>query len=244
MNVRIPRPWLVAAVCAATLAAAPLTAQIGGQETVKKILDDVDEQMQEIDRLLLESARAEEGGGAPPTEAVREKVQRSRESQERVVRGIDKLLDELQRMAQQSQSSGGSSSDQQQRDQQGRQQGEQPRRQPGEREQTQTPDMVDQGSRPEQQQGEQRAQAEEQQGPDRADGPRQSDEPGRNVEQGRRPENATERVDRDATTEGDWGRLPPYARFLHSRGGAPDVPARYRRLYEAWQKRVNERERR
>ena len=58
---------------------------------------------------------------------------------------------------------------------------------------------------------------------------------GANRRKGRLPEDGTEHVDRNAT-DVRWGSLPPYLQFVYSRGGVPDVPEKYRRLLEAYQR--------
>lgn len=220
-------------ICA-LLGAAPLAAQIGPEETIRKILDEVGQEMREIDRLLLQSSRQ------PATEGMERNVERLRElmdqtgeSQGRVVRGLDQLIEELQKMQQQSRGSG-SQQDQQGQPQQdgqpqeGQQQGQQ---QQGERQQTETPDLVRQG----QQQEGQQPQPEGQQPQDGRD----PQDMGENRPAGPATEDGEEQVQRDAAAEG-WGDLPKYIQFLHTRGGVPEVPEKYRRAYEAYQRRANQ----
>lgn len=241
----LPSLSLTTALLIALGVGAPLRAQGDPGAEARKIVEAVDREMQEIDRLLRESARPPESEGSATTETARQRVGQTRESQTRVVDGIDKLLDELQKMAQQQSSSSSSSSSSQQDQQQGQPQSGNQRQ----RQESQTPDMVDQAGQQQQeqgqqQQGQQQQDGQQQQGSQqdgqRSDGDQDPRSGGENVRSGERGEDGSERVDR-AGDDGGWGRLPPYARFLHSRGGVPEVPARYRRLYEAWQKRVNDR---
>lgn len=50
-----------------------------------------------------------------------------------------------------------------------------------------------------------------------------------------RPEDAKERVEHPADAQG-WGYLPKSLDFLKHRGGAPEVPERYRKFREAFLK--------
>ncbi|MBK8978240.1 MAG: hypothetical protein IPM29_20235 [Planctomycetes bacterium] len=246
-NTRTPPPrrsarpalWLAAAL----LAAPVVHAQVDPQEIVRRTAEEIGKQMTEIDRLLDQSAQGQTGGRTSTAQA-RELVDRTQESQQQVVEGIDKLLDQLQELAQQSQSSSGSPQDQQQDQQQG---GE--RQQQRQRQESQTPDFQEQSGPEQRQPGEQQRQPQdgqqqdrEQQGGQRPQDGQERRDPGANVRDGQPVQEGTESVDR-SDDGGDWGRLPPYAKFLHSRGGVPEVPARYRRLHEAWQKAVNERDR-
>ena len=48
---------------------------------------------------------------------------------------------------------------------------------------------------------------------------------------------ATENAERAGDAE-QWGELQQYVPPQYQRAGAPNVPAKYRRLYEAYQRRV------
>jgi hypothetical protein len=242
----------VLAVLAVAVCALPLPGQIRPEDAVRKIADQISREMAEIDRLLLESSRAREARTGEAGERVRELIDSTRQSQDRVVTGIDQLIDELQQMAQQSQSQ--SSSSQQQDQQQGESQpqdrdGQNPQpggeQQQGPRRESATPDLVQQGG---EQSGQQPGQQPEP-GQNRPGDPQQQPgegqtaaegqdprSPGQNRDDGGQREDGSERVDRGADTEG-WGDLQKYVPSQYQRAGAPDVPARYRRLHEAFQKR-------
>lgn len=248
---------LATALCGAALAwlAPAAAAQIGPEDAVRKIVDDVAKEMAEIDRLLLESSRGGEAAERMErsVERMRELVGESQAAQEKVVRKIDALIDELQKMAQQSSSSSSSQSPQDQQDQQGGGQqqdrgqqrpGQAPQdRQPGQRDQGQTPDMVDQSGRQQQgqQQGEQQGQPQGE-GQQPQDGGPDPNAPGANRDGAAPQDGGTERVLRDGD-DAVWGRLPQYVQFLQRRGGVPEVPAKYRRLHDAWQKQNAKRDR-
>jgi hypothetical protein len=223
----IARTWLFSSFL--VMLATPVAAQVGPEETIRKILEEVGKEMQEIDRLLLQSARQPASDGMERNvERLRELMDQTTNSQDRVVRGLDQLIEEIQRMAQQSSSSqGGEQPPQDQQPQDGEQQ--QPQGQ-GTREQTQTPDLV--------RQGEQQGQPEPQDGQDPQDG-RDPQQMGQNQPAAPPPGDATEEVERPGDAEG-WGDLPRYIQLLHTRGGVPDVPEKYRRAYEAYQRRAHE----
>ncbi len=224
---------------AAAFCSAPLQAQISPQQAVRKIADEVQTQMREIDRLLLESSRAREGG-----EGVRELMGRTKESQQTVVEGIDRLIDELQNLARQQQSS----SSQSQQGQQGEQGGEpqdrgepQPGGEPrgsGTRREIETTELAEQANRGEQPRPEGQQQEQPQPG-ERADDGRQTQDPDRNTATGAAREGGTESVEREADAE-RWGDLQKYMPPEYHRAGAPEVPAKYRRLHEAFQRRAHE----
>lgn len=215
-----------------------LTPRLSAQdpaEAVKKILEKVSEEMADIDRLLRESSRKaagqSSGEAGSDSESAKDLVDETRDSQQRVVRGIDDLIDELQQMAQQSSSSSSSSEDQQDQQQQQQQQ----QRQRSEREQTQTPDQIDQSQQQQQNQQEQQQQGQQEQPMDGSEDP----QAGENKPGQRRPGDPLEEVSRGESGVFE-AELPAYAKFLHSRGGAPKVPTKYRRLHEAWLRRVNQ----
>ncbi len=225
-----------------------LAAQNDAIQVVKKIATEVEGEMKEIDRLLQQSARP--AGGS--SEAARELVGRSQESMEKVVRGIDRLIDELQKMAQQGQKQSGQPQDQQQDPQQGepqegepQQQGQgRPQRGQGNREEIQTPDIAQpQGQRPgeQPQPGEQQPGGQRPQGQQASDQAQQQQDPGANVRAGSPIESPTEKLDRPIE-DGSWGDLQKYVPPDHLRAGVPEVPARYRRLWEAFQRRAQKTE--
>lgn len=227
-----------------------LAAQNDAIQVVKKIATEVEGEMKEIDRLLQQSARP--AGGS--SEAARELVGRSQESMEKVVRGIDRLIDELQKMSQQSQNrqQSGQPQDQQQDQQQGepqegdpQQQGQgRPQRGQGNRDEIQTPDIAQpQGQRPgeQPQPGEQQPGGQRPQGQQPSDQAQQQKDPGANVRAGSPIESPTEKLDRPIE-DGSWGDLQKYVPPDHLRAGVPEVPARYRRLWEAFQRRAQKAE--
>jgi hypothetical protein len=229
-------------------------AQIDPGEAVRKIAETIEKEMSEIDRLLRESSRA----GGSRTEAgskIRELIDGTRQSQGKVVQGIDDLIEELEKMAQQSQSQSQSQqppSDQDPQQQQSGQQGQQGQQQqgqqspqqgqPGNRRESQTPDFAQQ---PGQEQGQQQGQPQGQQDqpqeqPGRADSPGNDPQrEGQNTQTGSAAEGGSERVERQDGAEG-WGSLQKYVPPQYQRAGAPEVPARYRRLHEAFQKRAHQ----
>ncbi|MGA0868533.1 MAG: hypothetical protein ACO4CT_03315 [Planctomycetota bacterium] len=229
-------------------------AQIDPGEAVRKIAETIEKEMSEIDRLLRESSRA----GGSRTEAgskIRELIDGTRQSQGKVVQGIDDLIEELEKMAQQSQSQSQSQqppSDQDPQQQQSGQQGQQGQQQqgqqspqqgqPGNRRENQTPDLAQQ---PGQEQGQQQGQPQGQQDqpqeqPGRADSPGNDPQrEGQNTQTGSAAEGGSERVERQDGAEG-WGSLQKYVPPQYQRAGAPEVPARYRRLHEAFQKRAHQ----
>ncbi len=211
--------------------AAPSLAQISPEENIKKILKAIDEDMREIDRLLMESSRKDAAGGMEKAaEKLKDLMQQGQLTQDQVVQDISKLIEELENMqsSDQQQSSQGQKQDQSQ--QSGQQQGNQER---STRQNNQTPEMVDQRG---QNKPGQKEQAQEQpQGQKPQDGRDQAFQEGENRPAGARPDAGTERVER-GSEDSRWGDLPKYARFLMNRGALPEVPEKYRRLVEAYQK--------
>jgi hypothetical protein len=231
------------------------TAQVDPSDAVRKIAETIEKEMSEIDRLLRESSRAG-GANAEASSRIRELIDGTRQSQGKVVQGIDDLIGELEKMAQQSQSQSQQSSqppqDQQQSGQQG-QQGQQGQEQQGQqrpggqgnRRENQTPDLAQQPNQGEQsgdqepgQQGQPQNQPQNQ--PSGADSPGEEQRrEGRNTQTGAAAEGSSERVERQDGAEG-WGSLQKYVPPQYQRAGAPQVPARYRRLHEAFQKRAHQ----
>ncbi|MGE0143164.1 MAG: hypothetical protein AB7I19_00110 [Planctomycetota bacterium] len=231
-----------------------LSAQNDPGEVVKKIAREVKEEMAAIDKLLERSGRE----GAKSAATARELVGESQQSIEKVVRGMDRLIDELQKMAQQSnnQNSSGQPNDQNQQDsqQQGQQSsdsqsqsgGRDPRqgRSDGNREEIETPDRAERSDGQQPQGGQETQSGQQSQGQQQPGGQVPEDgggqEPrtaGENRPGGAPNESGTERVER-ATEDGDWGELQKYRPGDHLRRGEPEVPARYRRLWEAFQKQA------
>lgn len=235
------------------LAVAPrATAQIDPGDAVRKIAETIEKEMSEIDRLLRESSRAG-GANAEASSRIRELIDGTRQSQGKVVQGIDDLIGELEKMAQQSQSQQQSQQQQDQQQQQNGQQGQQGQEQQGQQQQqpggqgnrreNQTPDLAQQPNQGQQQgepgqQGQPQNQPQDQ--PGRADSPGEDQQrEGRNTQAGTAAEGGSERVERQDGAEG-WGSLQKYVPPQYQRAGAPQVPARYRRLHEAFQKRAHQ----
>jgi hypothetical protein len=207
------------------LIAAALPAQIDDpRERIKDITRRVAEEMAEIDKLLLrrDPARAAERI-EEATKQMQQLLEQTRGSQDRVIQGIDELMQQIRDMQQQ-QSGGSGESDPSQRPQPGERQGDRPR--PSQREQTETPDMVRQQREEQQRQGQPQPSGQPQ-------GPEESKDKGQNARAAQQPEGATEQVQRAGDSE-NWGNLPGYLHFLQGRGATPEVPERYRRQVEAF----------
>lgn len=220
----------------ALLAGAPtLAAQ--GQDPMREIQEiarAVDEQLQEIDRLLLESGRRNQARQKPA-----QLLQQARERSEAVEGGIDRLIEKLNEMKQQSSSSSSEPQDQQQQQQDQQQQGGQPRPQQGQqnRRENQTPDFQ---PRPQQGQGEpQQGQQQPQPGQPQPSGQPQGGQEiptgGENTTGNRQPEPELG-PGQPGQGEGSWGELQPYVNFLKNRGSQPKVPEKYRKYFEAYLK--------
>lgn len=227
------------------LAAAPLRAQAGDpRREIQEIARLVDEQLQEIDRLLLESSRKSQARAAG-----KDLLARARERSQVAEDGIDKLIDKLQQMK--NQGGGGSSSDSQQQDQSQDQQGDrdqqsrqnqQGRQQPQNRRENQTPDIA---PRPQQEPGGQPEPGRQQDGQNQQNQPQGTGAPqggqeqedlGQNTRGNRQPEPETG-PGNPGTGDQSWGELQPYLNFLRNRGSnPPPVPEKFRRHWEAYLK--------
>ncbi len=242
------------ALAVAVSLALGLTAQNDSKQVVQKIANEVQSELEAIDRLLQQSGRAQ----GQKADGARELVSRSQESMEKVVRGMDRMIDELQKMAQQSQKqpSGspppeGQPGEPQGEPQEGQQPGEtsgRPQGGQGQRQEIPTPDLAQRpdGEQPGQPQpgqpqpgqpqpGQEQPQGQQPQGQEPQDG-QQPPQQGTNVVGGAPKEGETEQVGR-GTEDGSWGDLQKYVPPDHLRGGVPEVPTRYRRLWEAFQRR-------
>lgn len=221
----------------------PLPAQLGPSpdDAVRKILVEVSEEMREIDRMLLESSRKDAAQRIDENvQRIQRLMEQTQDSQGKVVRGIERLMEEIAKMAQQQSGSPSEPQDQdpsqdgqqQQQDRQSepRDGSQQDRSRP--RSENRTPDVADQPREPGQEQPQRQPDGTPRGDQDAAD-------PGRNVRDGTAREDGVERVDRPSD-DGSWGNLPPYLRFLHNRGGEPDLPPKYRRLIEAYLKRSHD----
>ena len=222
---------------------APLTAQLGGgnpMEEIKEIAEAVDKQLQEIDRLLLESGKKGQSRKTP-----KEMLEQASEGSKAAEDGIDKLIEKLSEMSQQSSSSSSSSQQQQQQQQQeGQQQGQQQQQgQEQNRRENQTPDFVQQPEEGEQQgqeqqqqgQREQEGQPQPQNRPGQPQGAEEASAAGEN-QTGNSPPKGSTSEGKAGSGAADWGGLQPYLNFLKNRGASPKVPEKYRRYYEAYLK--------
>ncbi|MCA8943384.1 MAG: hypothetical protein KDB80_12545 [Planctomycetes bacterium] len=203
---------LLCTIVLGLICASPALTQIDPKDNIKKILETIDEELKEIDRLLLRPNAPD--ASSRSTEQMRKRVQESHGSQERVVRGIDELIQQLQQM--QSGQGGSSQEDEQQRQQQG---------QPEDQEQTQRQENQTQAPPSDAPQPGQQGQ----------ENPQDRPTPTQNSQTGQLPESGEERHVREAD-RARWGNLPLYDLGRHSRGGLPEVPEKYRRLLEAYQK--------
>jgi len=203
-------------------------AQINPEENIRKILDAITEEMLEIDRLLMESSRKDASAGMAGTaDRLKQLLQRSQTTQDQVIDDIQKLIDEIESMQSSSSPSSSGQRSQEQQDQPGPQPRDQQR---STREQTPSPEMIERTP------GEERPARE----PEPNQPQRDSLSQGENVDANKRPEDATENAERPADSA-RWGNLPKYVRFMMNRGGLPDVPEKYRRLLEAYQKQTHKR---
>jgi Skp family chaperone for outer membrane proteins len=204
------------------------------REEIKEIARSIDQQLQEIDKLLLESSKKNQARATP-----KDLLQKAHERSTTAESGIDQLIEKLNEMKQRSQSSSQGEQQQQPQDQQ---QGQQPKDQQGQgqqnRRENQNPDFVKQppqGQKP----GQPKPNG-QQQKPDqkpsngRPEGGQESPGPGENTRGNRQIE-----PDLGAPNPGqgseNWGELQPYANFLKNRGSVPTkVPEQYRKYWEAY----------
>lgn len=240
------------------LCAGGVTAQIDtAQARVKHLMEKVDSEMKEIDRLLLTSAGRGAAAGAQTaaernSKKLAELLSQARKNQESAGENIKKLIEELDKLSQQNQQQQQQQDDQQSQDEQQKSQGQQQDRQRQQQQQqqgdqqrqqqqagVQTPDMVKQQEQQEQQQHQQQGQKPEQhkqpKDGEQPTGPEQNPTTGQNKVGGKPPQGGEEQVPRGIDTQ-RWGVLPKYLEFMHARGSLPEVPERYRRLYEAYLK--------
>lgn len=248
-------PHFVPLLLAAALVWSPLRAQEPDLvKQIQEIATRIDEQLQEIDRLLLES-----GKKAQPRSKPREMLQQSQERSRDVETGIDELIQKLTEMKNsgggQSQSSEQQQQQQQQQDQQG-EKNQQDQRSKGQqtRRENQTPDFVKQpqegqpqgqepgepkgqpGEKPGEQAGEKPGEQQPQQpgqGPPK--GGQESNTPGEN-RQGNRQLEPDLGPGKPGEGEGSWGELQSYTNFIKNRGSLPTVPPKYRKYWEAYLK--------
>jgi hypothetical protein len=236
---------------AALLPVSQLSAQMGGgdpSKEIKEIATAIDRQLKEIDDLLRESGRKGQKRNKP-----KELLEKAAEGSDTVQDGIEKLIEKLNDMKNQSsQSQPSQDESQDQQDQQGQQQSQDSQSQQGEQQQGQNgqqrrendnPNFVQQPQEGEEpgQEGQPKGQegekpGEQQQGQDgQPKGGKESKDGGAN-RTGNKPPNSPTGPGQPGTGEGDWGGLQPYLNFLRNRGSSPKVPAKYRKYYDAYLK--------
>ncbi len=197
-----------------------LTAQFGGnpEEEIRKIMEEIAAEMSAIDDLLQESSRGNSStsdmqGAKNKMEELLKKVD---DSGTKVVKDIDRLIQELQSMQNQnSQSSQGDdpSSDQQKGQSEGSQKNERSQRQ-------------------ENQEQSAEQQSQEQQG--KGQGGQQNPKDGQQGKGQQVPQGETGAAEQNKAN-GGWGQLPDYI-LQHGRGSLPEVPEKYKRYLEALNK--------
>ena len=253
MTHRFPAWLLLPVLCANGLHAQIDTAQA----RVKHLMEQVDTEMKEIDRLLLTGAGRGAAAGAQTaaersSKKLSELLLQARKSQDSAGENIKKLIEELEKLSQQNQQQQQQQDDQQNQDDQQKSQGQQQDRQRQQQQQqqgdqqrqqqqagVQTPDMVKQQQEEQQRQQQHQGQKPEQQKQpkdgEQPTGPDQNPTTGQNKVGGKPPQAGEEQVPRGVDSQ-RWGVLPKYLEFMHARGSLPEVPERYRRLYEAYLK--------
>lgn len=254
MNTFRMHSFLIVALAAVAAPTASLRAQFGGdpQREIQEIAESIDKQLKEIDRLLLESGKAGQSRAKP-----REMLEQAAEGTRIVEHGLDKLIEKLQDMSNQSsnsRSSGQQSSGQQSQSEPSQSGQGQMGRSDGNRRENQTPEFIDQGQREGQQQGEQQGQQPGEQEGQQQGQEGQQDQQSQNQQQNGNPQQGQEsRTGGQNQTgnnppqspigpgnrgdgQGSWGELQPYLNFLRNRGTSPEVPAKYRKYYEAYRK--------
>jgi hypothetical protein len=216
-------------------AAGLLRAQGDPTRDIQELARAVEQQLQEIDRLLLESGKKNQARQTP-----KELLQQARERSEAVEGGIDKLIEKLNEMKNQGGGGGGGPSDEPKPSDQDQPPGQPQQGQGGRnRRENQTPELVprpqaqpQQGEQPQPGQGEPKPQpagAQPQHGQENPDG-------GENARGNRPPESETGPAN-PGTGDGSWGELQPYMNFLKNRGSRPPaVPEKFRKYWEAYLK--------
>ena len=224
-----------------TVLPATLRAQNGGDpmREIQEIARQVDQQLQEIDRLLLESGRRDQDRKRP-----KELLQQARERSEDVEKGIDKLIDELNKLKQQQQQQSSSSSQDQQdqQDQQNQDQNQQQQQQRNRnrnRRENATPDIAqrprNQSGQPQESQGQQPKPEQPKPDGQQPAGGQENPDGGQN-RRGNQPPDSETGEPQPGTGDGSWGELQPYVNFLKNRGSMPKVPEKYRKYWEAYLK--------
>lgn len=202
----------------ALLVAAPAASQFEDpQRKIKEIANEIAGELQEIDRLLLQTgqeggAKAAAEGMARAAQRIDDLLEQTAQSQEAAAKRMDELIKEIEKLS--GQCSGCSECNGQGHGKQSQQPQQRSQRQP-----SSTPDAA----RPDEPDG------------DKPQDNRSREEPGQNAPADAERQDPTQRVDHERTFE-KWGNLPDYLEFLKSRGGQPDVPEKYRKFRDAFLK--------
>ncbi len=221
------------------LAAALLPGQGDPAHEIQELARAVEQQLQEIDRLLLESGKKNRARQEP-----KELLQQARERSEAVEGGIDELIDKLNEMKNQSGGSGQPDDQQQPQDEQQQSDARQQQRNQGQRNRREndTPDLVPrpqsgqqpQGQQPQPQPGEGQQQPQPANGDPQ--GGQENPDGGENT-RGNQPPQGETGPGAPGTGDGAWGELQPYMNFLKNRGSRPPaVPEKFRKYWEAYLK--------
>lgn len=230
MTTMTMRHHLAIWACVTWAAAAALPAQ--GRDPMHEIQElarSVDEQLQEIDRLLMESGKQSQTRERPQ-QLLEQASERSATARD----GIDQLIEKLTEMKNRSSSESGSGEGE---GQPGQGSGQQPQPQgaPKNRRENETPDFVQQPKPEPGAPGQQPKPGQEQPGEGQPQGAQQTDDPAENRTGNRPPESETGPPQRGQGDE-TWGELQPYVNFLKNRGSSPKVPEKYRKYWEAYLK--------
>jgi hypothetical protein len=196
---------------------------------IQEIARSVDEQLQEIDRLLLESGKQSQARSRP-----KELLEQASERATTVEDGIEKLIEKLTEMK--NQGSQGSSSEGEPQPGEGEGQGQQPQQgSPQNRRENQTPDFVQQPKPDGEKPGQEPKPGQEKPGDGQPQGGQETDDTSENRRGNRPPESETG-PGQPGGGDGTWGELQPYVNFLKNRGSSPKVPEKYRKYWEAYLK--------
>lgn len=217
-------------------------AQQDPSREIQELARRIEEQMQEIDRLLLESSKPAGDRQKSPKEL----LDKSQAESHSVQQAIDELIQKLNQMKQQGGQGSGQPDDQQQGQQGGQQQQQQGQQDQqdqqgqgkGNRREGTNPDFMkqpdQQGQQPGDQQQQQQGQQQQGQGkrpqagdPNPADGENRS---------GQNPPDSGTAKGAPGTGEDEWGGLQPYVNFLKNRGSPPKVQEKYRKFWETYLK--------
>lgn len=215
-----------AAIVFLTALAVPLPAQDDPREKMKEILEQVAREMSEIDKLLQETSRNKEAAKSmkKTIEHLDKLLDNVGKSQERVIKGIDELLQQAEKMKGQpgDPMSGKNPSRGQKPSEEDGQAQAQDRRNGRQKRQLRDPGQQQLTDQQQQQSGKERN------GPEKPTN-------GKNVAGAKRPDAETERIDAKKVQDA-WGDLPDYLK-KHGRGSMLDVPEKYRKYLDALTKK-------